>query len=1208
MKFGLLGPLSVRDDHGAERTPASPKGRALLTALLLAPGRAVPLARLETALWGEHPPASARASLHNHLLRLRRSLGEGTRIRAVPGGMQLDAEDGELDTRVFAERLDAARAARLEEDWDTVVREADAALALWRGNPLDEFPALAEEEHARLEQWQESRIQALEWRCDAELRRGRYDGLLPELARLVAEFPLREAFPVQLMRALHRAGRRAEALAAYHRLRRTLIDELGVEPGVEAAAVYQAILTDDGGPPAKDHARAAAPAQAQVQAPAQGRAQLQVPAQAQAPAQDRAMGPVSGSAPAEATGQAQALTRALGQASTRALGQASTRALGQASTRALGQAQAPAPAPALAQAPPPPPDVDPAAVPTSLPRDVTAFTGREREVEALVSAVRAGSAGGVVGIHAVDGMPGVGKTAFAVHVAHRLAPDFPDGSLFLSLHAHTHGTPPVDLGTALTSLLLALGTDPQRIPADLSARAGLWRGKLAGGRYLVLLDDARGSDQVEPLLPGAPGSLVLVTSRRRLVALEDAVPVTLDVLPEDRAVRLLVAKAGRADLTVEDPGCAELARLCGHLPLALHLTAARLRHHRAWSAEDVIADLAAASGRLAALSSENVSVRAAFELSYRALSPDQQLLFCRLGRQPGLDFDAYAVAALHGTDLPTARRLLEELEDHHLVEEPSRGRYRMHDLVRDYARALTDADADADAVHQADHEADHEADHDARRCSDGVRAVARQLDYYLHAALGASRSFARFDTPALTPSAPAPRALPPVADEGRALAWMRAEHANLSAAVAHAARHGHGEHAVQLPAAMAEFMRTHGYWGDALALHRTALGAALLTGDALGRAVALRNTAVIEALQAEYARSEANLLAALDIFRGLRDPGREAIALHGLSSVLRRTGRYEEAQSSLLHCLRLFGQTRDARGQAQVLIELGHVQQLTGRFAEAADSMGRALELHRALDNRLGQANALTALGDVRKSTGAYGEAVSCHRRALVLFRDLGNDLGEANVLSDLGDVLRLTGAYEEALESVGQALRLYQSLGARLGAANALAHRGRIKQRLGRPTEGEKDLQEALDTCRSLNSRMGQAYVLMYLAQVRVLSGSYTYALENATASVELCREIGDLGGEAEALNTLGAVQRADAAPAEALDSHRRALELAREVSSPYEEARALEGLGEALNDLDRTDEAIEHLTRALELTRTLQVPDARRVEARLDGINPPG
>ncbi|WP_371656090.1 MULTISPECIES: tetratricopeptide repeat protein [unclassified Streptomyces] len=1082
MKFGLLGPLSVHDDQGVERTPASPKGRALLTALLLTPGRAVPLARLETALWGERPPATARASLHNHLLRLRRSLGEETRIRAVPGGMLLDVEDGELDTRVFGERLDAARAARPAGDWDTVVREVDTALALWRGTPLDEFPALAEDERARLGQWQEARIQALEWRCDAELRRGRHDGLLPQLSRLVVEFPLREAFHIQLMRVLHRSGRRAEALAAYHRLRRTLIDELGVEPGPDAATAYLDILTDDAPPPAQA------------------------------------------------------------------------------------------------------PDAD-AAVPTSLPRDVAAFTGREHEVEALVSAVRDGSAGasGVVGIHAVDGMPGVGKTAFAVHVAHRLAADFPDGSLFLSLHAHTHGTPPVDLGTALTSLLLALGTDPQRIPADLSARAGLWRGKLAGGRYLVLLDDARGSEQVEPLLPGTPGSLVLITSRRRLVALADAVPVTLDVLTEDRAVRLLVAKAGRADLTAQDPGCAELARLCGHLPLALHLTAARLRHHRAWSAEDVIADLAAASGRLAALSSENISVRAAFELSYRDLSPDQQLLFRRLGRQPGLDFDAYAVAALHGTDLPTARRLLEELEDHHLVEEPSRGRYRMHDLVRDYARALTDAEDGAG--HRAD----------------AARAVERQVGYYLHAALGASRSFARYDAPALTPRTPAPPALPPVAEDGRALAWMRAEHANLSAAVAHAARHGHGEHAVQLPAAMAEFMRAHGYWGDALALHRTALGAALLTEDPLGRAVALRNTAVIETLQAEFEPAESNLLAALDIFRGLRDPGREAIALHDLSSILRRTGRYEEAQSSLRHCLRLFGETRDARGQAQVLVELGHVQQLTGRFAEAADSMGRALELHRALDNRLGQANALTALGDVRKSTGAYAESVSCHRRALVLFRDLGNELGEANVLSDLGDVLRLTGAYEEALESVGQASRLYQCLGARLGAANALANLGRIKQRTGRLTEAEKDLREALDAARSLNSRMGQAYVLMYLAEVQVLSGCHTYALENATASVALCREIGDPGGEAEALNTLGTVQRADAAPADALDSHRRALELAREVRSPYEEARALEGLGESLDALDRPDEAVAHLTHALELTRALQVPDAQRIEARI-------
>ncbi|MFD9795756.1 BTAD domain-containing putative transcriptional regulator [Streptomyces sp. NPDC059070] len=1084
MKFGLLGPLSVDDDEGVDRTPGSPKGRALLTALLLAAGRPVSPSRLEAALWGEHPPATARASLHNHVLRLRRSLGDGTRVRAVPAGLVLDVGDGELDTRVFAAHVEAARTARLGGDWERVAREAGAALALWRGAPLEEFPALASEADAQLGQWQEARLQALEWRCDAELSRGRHDALLPELSSLTVEFPLREAFRVQLMRVLHRSGHRAEALAVYHRLRRALIEELGIEPGPEASAAYQEILTDEVPPPAE--------------------------------------------APEAAT------------------------------------------------------------VPTSLPRDVASFTGREEEVRRLIEEVRATAAGGagVVGIHAVDGMPGVGKTAFAVHVAHRLAADFPDGVLFLPLHAHTPGTPPVDVATALTGLLLALGADPRRIPAEVHARAGMWRGRLAGGRFLVLLDDAHSSEQVEPLLPGTAGSLVLITSRRRLVALADAVPLTLDVLPEDRAVQLLVAKAGRADLRVGQPAVAALARLCGHLPLALQLTAARLRHHRAWSAEDLISDLDAASGRLAALSSENVSVRAAFELSYRDLSPQQRALFRRLGRQPGLDFDAYAVAALHGTDLTTARRLLADLEDHHLVEEPTRGRYRMHDLVRAYARALAESEDGADAAN----------------------AVARQLDYYLHAAVRAGRLFARYGATGRTPSVPAPPALPPLADEAAALAWLRAERDNLFAAVAHAARHGHTAHAVQLPPAIGEFLRTQGYWSDAVALYRTAHGAALLADDRLGQAVALRETGVIEAIQGEYESAERHQRAALELFEALGERGHEAIAREVLASVMRRTGRYEEAQSALARALRLFDETGDARGQAQVLNELGHVQQLTGRFLEAADAMTRALGLHRALANRLGEANALTALGDVRKSMGQYADSVVRHREALVLYRELGSELGEANALGDLADVLRLTGAYEEARESATEALRLYRALGARLGEANALTHLARIRQCAGHLTEAGKDLQEALDICRSLSSRLGEACVLRYLAEVQGLTGETGYALENAAASVRLCREIGDQGGEAEALNILGTLQRVGAAPADAFDAHGRALELAREVRAPYEEARALEGLGESLHALGRTGEAVDRLTRALAVARELRVPDADRIQARLAAVTVPG
>jgi len=224
----------------------------------------------------------------------------------------------------------------------------------------------------------------------------------------------------------------------------------------------------------------------------------------------------------------------------------------------------------------------------------------------------------VVRIHAIGGMAGVGKTALAVHAAYKLAPQFPDGQVFLPLHGHTPGQRPVDPAEALASLLRTAGVTPQQIPPDLEARMGLWRHHLADKKLLLLLDDAVGSEQVRPLLPGAPGSLVLVTSRRHLVALEDSQAISLDTLPPDEARLLFARLAARPDLEPTDPAIEEAARLCGYLPLALGMMARQLHHHPAWTTADLAADLATARDRLGLMAAENLSVAAAFDLSYQA--------------------------------------------------------------------------------------------------------------------------------------------------------------------------------------------------------------------------------------------------------------------------------------------------------------------------------------------------------------------------------------------------------------------------------------------------------------------------------------------------------------------------------------------------------------------------------------------------------------
>ena len=433
-----------------------------------------------------------------------------------------------------------------------------------------------------------------------------------------------------------------------------------------------------------------------------------------------------------------------------------------------------------------------AAVTRALPRDLAAFTGRGAELTQLLGAVdKLAADGGVVGIHAIDGMAGVGKTTFAVHAAHRLAERFPDGQFFLPLHAHTVGQRPVDPADALASLLLAAGVPAAQIPPGLEARAARWRDRVAAKKILLLLDDAAGHEQVRPLLPGTAGSLVLVTSRRRLTAVEDAAVVSLDTLPPGEAAELLARLAGRPDLAPGDAAVGEIIRLCGYLPLAVALLASQLRHHPARSATQLAAELAAAKDRLTLMQAENVSVGAAFGLSYTELTGGQQRLFRRLGLVPGPDIDTYAAAALDGTGLATARRNLDELYDQHLIAEPTAGRYQLHDLIREHARALAAEDNPAESD----------------------EPVSRLLDYYVHTALAAGRHFTPWASVYRRPPPGEPPAqAPDVSALGRAGAWLEAERASLHAAADYAAASGRAPHAIQIAAAMSVFLAVRGHW------------------------------------------------------------------------------------------------------------------------------------------------------------------------------------------------------------------------------------------------------------------------------------------------------------------------------------------------------------------------------------------------------------
>jgi tetratricopeptide (TPR) repeat protein/transcriptional regulator with XRE-family HTH domain len=732
-----------------------------------------------------------------------------------------------------------------------------------------------------------------------------------------------------------------------------------------------------------------------------------------------------------------------------------------------------------------------AAATRGLPRDLAAFTGRQAELAQLMGALAGAAAagGGVVGIHAIDGMAGIGKTTFAVHAAHRLTGSFPDGQFFLPLHAHTAGQQPVDPADALASLLLTAGVAAAQIPPGLEARAGRWRDFVAGKKILLLLDDATGHEQVRPLLPGTAGSLVLVTSRRRLTALQDATVISLDTLPAEEAGTLLARLAARPGLRGGDAAVGDITRLCGYLPLAIGMLASQLRHHPPWTAAQLAAGLASARDRLVLLRTENVTVSAAFALSYQDLTPDQQRLFRRLGLVPGPSADAYAAAALDGTSLDTARRCLDELYDQHLITEPAPGRYQLHDLLREHARALaaTDDPADCDA------------------------ATRRLLDYYLHTALDADRHIPTWDTA----YRPRPRVrwhgdAPDLSTLEQAAAWLETEQPNLHAAAGYAAASGRHLHAVQIPAAMGGFLRERGHWDQAAALHQTALTAAREAGDRAGQAGTLHELGLMGTLTGDYPAAAASLAQAVALYGDIGDRAGQAYALCQLGIVQIWTGDYPAGIASDEQALALARGGGDQRAEACALQTLGFAQQLTGDYLASAANLAEALDLYRSLGHRLGQAETLSNLGVLQTATGDYVAARASSWQALEIFRDLGDRPQQAWVLNDLGMVQQLTGDYQSAAASHQQALELFRDLGQPLGQAEALNNLGQLATRTQDTRQARDQHTRALAIARDLGAAPEEARALEGIGNSHLHDGNPGQAAAYLRQALAIYQRIG--------------------------------------------------------------------------------------------------
>jgi DNA-binding SARP family transcriptional activator len=918
-EFCLLGPLMVRRGTAPVTVPRG-KQRVILAMLLLNAGRVVRLEELAETLWASGPPPSGPVAVQNHVMRLRNALGDAGRGRIVtqPRGYLIRVEAGELDASRFETLLRAAREAAGDRSWDQAATHAREALRLWRGDPLADVDSelLTARAAPRLA---ELRLQTLEIRIDADLHRGQHAQVIVELQQLADAYPLRERLHGQLMLALYRDGRQAEALAAYQQARRALVEELGTEPGPELRQLHQQILAAD---PALARTASAAPA---VVAAAPG-------------------GPA----------------------------------------------------------------------PRQLPAAVAGFTGRAAELRALTELLHhAAATPGTVVISAIGGSAGVGKTALALHWAHQVADRFPDGQLHVDLRGYDPSGVPAAPEAAIRGFLDALGVPPGRIPPTRGAQVGLYRSLLAGKRMLIVLDNARDEQQVRPLLPASPDSLVLVTSRSQLgglAATEGARLLSLDLLSHAEAVQLLTARLGTGRVTAEPEAVAEIAGLCACLPLALAVAAARAAARPGFPLAALAAELRDSGCRLDALDSGDIatSVRAVFSWSTPQLTGHAAQMFGLLGLHPGPDITAGAAASLTAIAEADARRLLGELARAHLIAEHVPGRYAFHDLLRAYA---------AEQARHTDREAD-------RR-----EASGRLLDHYLHTAARAALVLEPAKEPVVL-SPPRPGAAPgQPANRRQALAWFETEHQVLLAALSLAAGSGFDSHAWQLPWAMAPFLYARGHWQEYAATQRTALAAATRLGDTAAQALSGRLLANACTHLGDHDQARRHYADSLTLYQRLGHRLGEAKIHQNLGLLAERQGRYAEALRHAEQALRLYQATGDKANEAEELNNVGWYHGLLGDYQQARVFCRQALTLSAEAGNRRLEGYAWDSLGYAEHHLGSLAEAATCFQRALSLSQESGDRVFEAHTLTRLGDTSHAAGEPAQALQAWQQALAILDDL-----------------------------------------------------------------------------------------------------------------------------------------------------------------------------------
>ncbi len=896
-RFTMLGTFAVSCE-GRDVDLGRARQQAVLAALVLRMNQAASVEWLTDAVWGERPPHDPRNTVQTNISRLRRLLGGRTVIASTDTGYMLLGDPAQIDLTVFERRVATARQQYRHGDLKGAAEGLDAALAMWRGEPLAGLhgPQI-EAERRRVTQL---RLDADELRARVMVDRGQHADAVICLRRLLGERPLHEPTAALLMLALYRCGRRSEALDVFQDVRVFLAEALGVDPGAELSDLQARILRTD---------------------------------------------------------------------------------------------------PAL-NAPPP--------VVRSrrnhLPGDIADFTGRATELELLLATDPRPAA---VVIEALDGMAGIGKTTLAVHVAHRLAASLPDVQLFVDLHGHTSNQDPVSPMAALDALLRTVGVPADVIPNDLDSRAALWRAELATRRAVLVLDNAASAGQVRPLLPGTSSCLTLITSRHRLADLETTHTLSLDVLTEQEAMTLFTRIVGAERLTGQLAAASEVISLCGRLPLAVRIAGARLRSRPAWTVQHLADRLHQAATPLTELSTGDRSVAAAFALSYRHLDPAQQRMFRLLGLHPGVLFDAAAVAALTADPPAETEALLDALVDAHLLQEPTAGQYRFHDLLRSHAATV--------AADEPEHSR--------------ARAMTRLTDFYLHTAYAASRQLDSQFQP-IDIGEPAPGfAASDMPDEAAAMSWFDSNHANVLATLRMATEHDRFTKVWQLAWTLDNYHYRRGHIRASLTAWRAGLAAAERLGDIAVQAKAHRRLGLAFGPAGEHAEAIRHLGLSLALAEQAGDVAGQA----GAHFVLALTWSRRDDERVLTHitdALRLYRQIGNAQWEIRSLSMLGACEARLGRYESARVHCEKALDLCRHSQDRYGEADSLDSLGALAASTGRHSTALDHYTAALSAWRKLDNTYRQADTLAAIGQTHTATGRTEAAREAWQEAADLYDGQG----------------------------------------------------------------------------------------------------------------------------------------------------------------------------------